>query len=93
MFLEQHQIPVVSELDTRALVRHLRSRGTMRGVLSAIESSGEKLIQKAQAIPSMAGLDLASRVSTPVSYEWMKSVEPCSPSEVLSWPLRNLAST
>jgi carbamoyl-phosphate synthase small subunit len=31
----------------------------------------------------MAGLDLASRVSTPKSYEWMKTVEPCSPSEVI----------
>ena len=64
-FLEQHRIPVVSDLDTRALVRHLRSRGTMRGVLSAIESSSEKLIQRARAIPSMAGLDLATRVSCP----------------------------
>lgn len=84
MFLEQHRIPVVSELDTRALVRHLRSKGTMRGVLSAIESNGDKLVHKARAIPSMAGLDLATRVSTPVSYEWMKTVEPCSPSELIS---------
>jgi carbamoyl-phosphate synthase small subunit len=82
-FLEEHQIPVVSELDTRALVRHLRSRGTMRGVLSALESSGEKLVQRAREIPSMSGLDLASRVSTAKSYEWMKTVEPCSPSEVI----------
>jgi carbamoyl-phosphate synthase small subunit len=84
MFLEQHRIPVVSELDTRALVRHLRSRGTMRGVLSAVSSSAEKLVEKARAIPSMAGLDLASRVSTATSYEWIKSVEPCSTSEVIS---------
>ncbi len=83
MFLEQHAIPVVSELDTRALVRHLRSRGTMRGVLSAVESSGQKLVEKARAIPSMAGLDLATRVSTPVRYEWTKTVEPCSPSELI----------
>jgi carbamoyl-phosphate synthase small subunit len=82
-FLEQHGIPVVSELDTRALVRRLRTRGVMRGVLSAVESSGQKLVEKARAIPSMAGLDLASRVSTPTKYEWAKTVEPCSPSEVL----------
>jgi carbamoyl-phosphate synthase small subunit len=83
-FLVKHAIPVVSGLDTRALVRHLRSRGTMRGVLSAVESSGEILVQRAREIPSMAGLDLASRVSTPHRYEWMKTVEPCSPSEVLA---------
>ena len=37
-FLSKHGIPVVSDLDTRALVRHLRTRGVMRGVLSAVES-------------------------------------------------------
>jgi carbamoyl-phosphate synthase small subunit len=82
-FLEHYRIPVASELDTRALVRHLRSRGVMRGVLSSIESSGEKLVAKARSIPSMAGLDLASRVSTAESYQWHESVAQCSPSEVM----------
>lgn len=85
-FLAMHQIPVVSELDTRALVRHLRTKGVMRGVLSATESSGETLVRKARGIPSMTGLDLASRVSTASSYEWHKPVEACSPSEVVSAP-------
>ena len=62
-FLEKHGIPVVSDLDTRALVRHLRSRGAMRAVLSSLESSAAVLVERARAIPSMAGLDLASRVS------------------------------
>src|SRR5580693_6044256 len=78
-FLSRNQIPVVSELDTRALVRHLRTKGVMRGVLSATESSGEALVRKAREIPSMAGLDLASRVSTTTQYEWTKTVEACSP--------------
>ena len=82
-FLAKHQIPIVSELDTRALVRHLRSRGVMRGVLSATESNHERLVERACATPSMAGLDLASRVSTTASYEWNQSVEACSPSEVM----------
>jgi carbamoyl-phosphate synthase small subunit len=85
-FLASHQIPVVSELDTRALVRHLRTKGVMRGVLSATESSGEALVRKAREIPSMAGLDLASRVTTADRYEWTKPVEACSPSEVVSAP-------
>src|SRR6266540_1184894 len=63
-YLEKHGIPVISDLDTRALVLHLRTRGVMRGVLSAIESGAAKLVEKARSIPSMAGLDLASRVST-----------------------------
>jgi carbamoyl-phosphate synthase small subunit len=82
-FLNSHGIPVVSDLDTRALVRHLRNRGVMRGVLSAVESNPDTLIAKARSIPSMAGLDLASRVSTPKSYQWTQPVEPCSPSELV----------
>jgi carbamoyl-phosphate synthase small subunit len=86
-FLSKNQIPVVSDLDTRALVRHLRTKGVMRGVLSATESSGDVLVRKARAIPSMAGLDLASRVTTANRYEWTKPVEACSPSEVVSAPI------
>jgi carbamoyl-phosphate synthase small subunit len=87
-FLANAGIPIVSDLDTRSLVRHLRSRGVMRGVLSAAPSisarDAQKLVEKARSIPSMAGLDLASRVSTPERYHWTKSVESCSPSEVLA---------
>jgi carbamoyl-phosphate synthase small subunit len=82
-FLERANIPVIDDLDTRALVRHLRSRGVMRGVLSSVESEAGKLVTKARAIPTMAGLDLASRVTTASRYEWTKTVEPCSPSEHL----------
>ena len=56
----------------------------MRGVLSAIEKDGQKLVEKARNIPSMTGLDLASRVTTPHSYHWTQTVEPCSPSELLT---------
>jgi len=85
-FLSKHGIPVVSELDTRALVRHLRTRGVMRGVLSAVETDGTRLVERARQIPTMAGLDLASRVSTAESYAWDKPVEACSPSELVAPP-------
>jgi carbamoyl-phosphate synthase small subunit len=85
-FLASAGIPVISGLDTRALVRHLRTRGVMRGVLSAVEKDTQKLVAKARSIPSMTGLDLASRVSTPEPYQWTKPVEPCSPSEFLGRP-------
>jgi carbamoyl-phosphate synthase small subunit len=85
-FLGRHGIPVVSDLDTRALVRHLRTRGVMRGVLSAVETGGATLVEKARQIPTMAGLDLASRVSTAEAYGWDKPVEPCSPSELVPPP-------
>ena len=83
-FLQAHGIPVISGLDTRALVRHLRTRGVMRGVLSAAETDAGVLVERARSIPTMAGLDLASRVTTAESYTWSKPVDACSPSERLT---------
>ena len=80
-FLTRAGVPIASDLDTRALVRHLRTRGVMRGVLSSVETDGQKLVEKARHIPTMAGLDLASRVSTRQSYQWTETVQPCSPSD------------
>jgi carbamoyl-phosphate synthase small subunit len=86
-FLARAGIPVISDLDTRALVRHLRSCGVMRGVLSSTERDLSKLVEAARGIPTMAGLDLATRVSTPERYEWSKPVENCSPSQHVGAPL------
>jgi len=86
VFLSRAGIPVISGLDTRALVRHLRTRGVMRGVLSAIETDARTLVERARSIPTMAGLDLATRVSTPERYEWTKPVDACSPSELVGRP-------
>ena len=80
-FLADAGVPVAAEIDTRALVRHLRTRGVMRGVLSAGSATPEELIERAKAVPSMAGLDLATRVSTRSAYGWDQSVERCSPSD------------
>jgi len=82
-FLGRNGVPIGADMDTRKLVRHLRSRGVMRGVLSNIGTPAEKLIEMARQSPSMAGLDLASRVTTKESYEWDQPVTACSPSERL----------
>jgi carbamoyl-phosphate synthase small subunit len=80
-FLAEANIPVAAEIDTRKLVRHLRTRGVMRGVLATGGGDARELVEKARGIPSMAGLDLATRVSTPAAYEWKSGVAACSPSE------------
>jgi carbamoyl-phosphate synthase small subunit len=86
-FLEASNIPVISDIDTRSLVRHLRTRGVMRGVLSSMPGANEaELVQKAKAAPSMTGLDLATRVSTSRSYKWHEGIEPVSKSEKLTLP-------
>ena len=60
----------------------------MRGVLSAVEFDPRSWWTRPAAIPTMAGLDLASRVTTPERYAWTKPVESCSPSELIPPPRR-----
>jgi len=69
-YLERFNIPVIADLDSRALVRHLRTHGVMRGVVSLIESDADKLVVKARSIPKMDGTDLARVVSTKQRYSW-----------------------
>ena len=85
-FLTKAGVPVISGIDTRALVLHLRSRGVMRGVLSATSTDTKALIQRACASPSMTGLDLATRVSTTQRYHWYDPAVICSPSEQVAPP-------
>ena len=88
-FLTRNDVPVISGIDSRALVRHLRSRGVMRGVLSATCTDAKGLVERARQAPSMDGLDLATRVSTTQRYEWDQGVEPCSPSDPEGDPARS----
>src|SRR5271154_1487167 len=69
-YLERHDVPVIWDLDTRALVRHLRDVGALRGVVATDGTPAEKLVAEARALPTMAGLELAGRVTCAQSYEW-----------------------
>jgi carbamoyl-phosphate synthase small subunit len=67
-YMERYSVPVLAEIDTRALVRHLRNNGVMRGVISTKTSDSDALVQKARSIRKMDGTDLARVVSTKTSY-------------------------
>jgi carbamoyl-phosphate synthase small subunit len=67
-YMERYSVPVLAEIDTRALVRHLRTHGVMRGVISTTESDTDKLVQRAKSIRKMDGTDLAKVVSTKSIY-------------------------
>jgi carbamoyl-phosphate synthase small subunit len=82
-YLEKFKIPVLADIDTRALVRHLRDRGVMRGVISSIEADVEKLVTKARSIPKMDGTDLAKVVSTKQRYVWEVGERSHEPTEVV----------
>jgi carbamoyl-phosphate synthase small subunit len=67
-YMERYKVPVLAEIDTRALVRHLRTHGVMRGVISTAETNPEKLVAKARSIRKMDGTDLARVVSTKTAF-------------------------
>ena len=69
-YLERNGVPVIAEIDTRAVVRHLRSRGVMRGVISTAVGDTDALVAKALAHRKMDGTDLASVVTTKKTYTW-----------------------
>ena len=69
-YLERYGVPVIWDLDTRALVRHLRDVGALRGVVSTDGTAAERLVAEARALPTMAGLELAGRVTCAKSYAW-----------------------
>ena len=82
-YLERFKVPVIADLDTRALVRHLRDHGCQRGVISSLESDADALVEKARAIPSMVGADLARVVSTKHRYDWEGGPRSHEPTEVV----------
>ena len=76
--MERYPVPVLAEIDTRALVRHLRTHGVMRGVMSTDVSDPEALVARARAIRKMDGTDLAKVVSTKVRLQ-LRRVRPALP--------------
>jgi carbamoyl-phosphate synthase small subunit len=72
-YMERYSVPVLAEIDTRTLVRHLRTHGVMRGVISTVETNPEVLVQKARSIRKMDGTDLARVVSTKSIYQFDSS--------------------
>jgi carbamoyl-phosphate synthase small subunit len=69
-WLASAQVPIIHDVDTRRLTRHLRSVGVMRGVIGRGDAADPEARAVLEACPSMVGLDLASRVSTKDPYSW-----------------------
>jgi carbamoyl-phosphate synthase small subunit len=67
-YLEDQQIVAIDDVDTRALVEHVRVKGAMNCIISSEETDVEVLKQQLAAVPSMDGLELASVVSTTETY-------------------------
>lgn len=76
-FLEEQGVPGIAGIDTRALVRHLRDKGAMRGMIAHIPKDASsknapyaELLEEVRALPAMGGCDLASEVTCTKPYVW-----------------------
>src|SRR5207247_3440125 len=69
-YLRASNVTGIEGIDTRALVRRIRVRGAMNGVLSTADLDDASLVAKARAFPSMEGQDLVSKVVPDRAFEW-----------------------
>ena len=68
-YFKKAGIVAISDVDTRAIVRYIRDKGAMNCVISSSELDVEKLKAVLAKVPSMAGLELSSKVTTPKAFE------------------------
>ncbi len=62
-FLKEHNIVGIEGIDTRALVKKIREKGTIKGVISSIDDNPLNVVEKAKRLPSISEIDLVEEVS------------------------------
>lgn len=66
--MEENNTVGISDIDTRALVRHIRNKGAMNAIISSEILDESALIERVKKVPSMSGMELSSKVSTERAY-------------------------
>ncbi|MFO0455671.1 MAG: glutamine-hydrolyzing carbamoyl-phosphate synthase small subunit [Planctomycetota bacterium] len=69
-FLRRHGIVGISDIDTRALVRKIRTQGALRGVISSQILDDQQLVERARTSPSLVGRDLVREVIPTTAGAW-----------------------
>ncbi len=69
-YLKRHGIVGIEHIDTRALVRHIRSKGAMRSAISTVDLKPSSLLEKVKGSPEMANRELASTVTAETDYSY-----------------------
>lgn len=69
-YLNENKILAIEGIDTRALTRHLRQHGAMKGLISTTDFDSASLATKIAQVPSMTGSDWVKEVTTKKSYVW-----------------------
>jgi carbamoyl-phosphate synthase small subunit len=72
-YLTEAGIPGIQGIDTRALTRHIRTRGAMKAALSTRDLDPDSLVEKARQSPDMTGLDLAKAVTCREPMLWQNN--------------------
>lgn len=72
-YLEANGVLGIEDVDTRALTRHVREAGAMRGVVSTTDLDRESLLRKVRSYPGLVGRDMVSRVTCSREYTWNTS--------------------
>jgi carbamoyl-phosphate synthase small subunit len=85
-YLAEHHIVAISDIDTRALTRVLRSAGVMRGVIATGHSNPAGLVEQARALPRMEGADLVRGVTCRAAFDWPAPGGAEVPAETPTWP-------
>ncbi len=81
-YLKEHNIIGLAGIDTRALVRHTRNAGAMRGILSTIDSDDASLIAKAKAAPGLVGRDIVDEVMPKETVTWSEKLDDWTAEEI-----------
>jgi carbamoyl-phosphate synthase small subunit len=69
-YLRRYGIVGISGIDTRALVRHIRTTGAQTGVISTVDLDADRLVRRARDHPTLVGRDLVRDVTCVEPYEW-----------------------
>lgn len=83
LYLERYGIPGIAGIDTRALVRRLRVRGAMMGVLSTTDLDNARLVHKARTCPNIVGRDLVRTVVPDRVFSWHEGCTSAFASQLL----------
>lgn len=74
-YLNAHGIMALTDVDTRALTRHIRNYGALRGAISTTDLDPASLQAKARAAPTTSEQDLVAEVTCPEPYAWTEPVD------------------
>ncbi len=81
-YLKRHNVVGIAGIDTRALVRRIRTEGAMRGVLSSIDLDDNSLLKKAKDTPGLVGRDLVSEVMPQSPVSWDRELDAWTVTEI-----------